>query len=114
MSKPKGSCKHCNGTGESLISKLPEDITRLIRKENEKHYIVKCYYCKGTGNYSGGTERVCFYAKPKQRKRKGCKKPAKFRVIMGRGYTIDLCEEHVKGFKHLGYHILELKELVEA
>ena len=53
--EPKGSCKYCKGTGENEISKIPQDKNRFIRKEDEKSYFVKCYYCEGDGAYSGGT-----------------------------------------------------------
>jgi hypothetical protein len=42
--EPKGSCKHCGGKGI---------ITSHIGEEGGYPY--KCTYCKGTGNYSGGT-----------------------------------------------------------
>jgi len=57
------------------------------------------------------TERQCFHAKPKKGDKVGCKKSAKYRVLMGRGFTIDVCEEHKKGYEGLGYRIVELKTL---
>jgi len=56
------------------------------------------------------TERQCFMAKPASWREKGCKRPAKYRVILN-GLTIDVCEVHVEGYKGLGYKIIELKEL---
>lgn len=43
--------------------------------------------------------------------RKGCKKPAKYRVVIGAGMTIDVCEKHVNGYRGLGLKVVELKEL---
>jgi len=57
------------------------------------------------------TERPCFFSKPKSWREKGCQNPAKFRVILGGGYFIDVCEEHVKGYQGLGLKIIELKEV---
>jgi len=57
------------------------------------------------------SERPCLYAKPKSWREKGCKKPAKFRVIFGEGFFIDVCEEQVEGYRGIGYKIIELKEL---
>ena len=57
------------------------------------------------------SERPCLYFKTKSGREKGCKKPAKYRVILGNGYFIDVCEEHVEGFRGLGYKIIELKEV---
>jgi len=45
--EPKGSCKHCDGKG-SLSRKLLPTATLIGEKGD-------CYYCLGTGNYSGGT-----------------------------------------------------------
>ena len=57
------------------------------------------------------SERQCFFAKRKSYREKGCRKPAKYRVILGRGFTIDVCEDHVIGYKGMGYRIVELKEI---
>lgn len=57
------------------------------------------------------TERPCFFSKPKSWREKGCKKEAKFRVILGKAFFIDVCEYHVEGYKGLGYKIIELKEV---
>ena len=59
------------------------------------------------------SERQCFFAKRRSYRERGCRKPAKYRVILGSGLTIDVCENHVKGYRGLGYRIVELKE-VEA
>jgi len=56
------------------------------------------------------TERPCFMSKPKSWREKGCRKLAKYRVILN-GLTIDVCEDHVDGYKGMGYKIIELKEL---
>ena len=59
------------------------------------------------------SERPCFYAKPKSWHEKGCKNPAKYRVVLGKGFTIDVCEDHIEIYRGMGYRVLELKE-VEA
>jgi hypothetical protein len=47
--EPKGSCKHCGGRGErGLIYDVPKDDFYVSRPKI-------CSFCKGTGNYSGGT-----------------------------------------------------------
>jgi len=57
------------------------------------------------------SERPCFFAKPVNPREKGCKKPAKKRVILGRGLTIDVCEDHVIGYMGMGYKIIDLEEV---
>ena len=57
------------------------------------------------------SERQCFFAKRKSYREKGCRKPAKFRVILGEGLKIDVCEDHVIGYRGMGYKIIELKEI---
>ena len=57
------------------------------------------------------SERPCFYAKPKTYREKGCRKPAKFRVVFGKGRFMDVCEDHVEGFRGMGYKILKLEEI---
>jgi len=56
--EPKGKCRHCGGSGTKVISKEPLDLSRLVRKIKEKHYLVKCYYCEGDGSSSGGTHAL--------------------------------------------------------
>ena len=58
------------------------------------------------------SERSCIYSKPKSYREKGCRNPAKYRVILSEGYFIDVCEEHVEGYRGLGLKIIELKEAV--
>lgn len=57
------------------------------------------------------SERPCFFVKPKTWRQKGCSKPARYRVVMGKGFFIDVCEEHVEGYKGLGFKIIKLEEL---
>lgn len=57
------------------------------------------------------SERPCAYSKPKSWREKGCQKPAKYRVIFGGGFFMDVCEDHVNGYKGMGYKIVELVEL---
>ncbi len=56
------------------------------------------------------TERPCLFKKTNSPKFKGCKNEAKHRVILGKGYFIDVCDEHVKQYKMLGLKIIPLKE----
>lgn len=55
------------------------------------------------------SERPCFFAKPVNPREKGCPNEAKWRVILGKGLTIDVCDEHVDGYKGLGYKIIPLE-----
>lgn len=55
------------------------------------------------------SERPCFFSKPITPREKGCKNEAKWRVILGRGFFIDVCDEHVEGYKGLGYKIVPLE-----
>lgn len=55
------------------------------------------------------TERQCFYAKKVSRREKGCQNEAKWRVVLGKGFTIDVCDEHVEAYRGMGYTILELR-----
>lgn len=57
------------------------------------------------------SERQCTYAKPKSWREKGCKNEAKFRVILGGGLFIDVCEKHVEGYRGLGLKIIVLEEV---
>jgi len=59
------------------------------------------------------SERPCFFSKPKNWREKGCKNEAKWRVILGKGFFIDVCDEHVEGYRGLGLKIMELRT-VEA
>jgi hypothetical protein len=56
------------------------------------------------------SERPCFFSKTKSWREKGCRKPAKYRVILGDGYTIDVCEVHVLPYRVMGLKIVELLE----
>ncbi len=58
------------------------------------------------------SERPCLYSKTTDYREKGCQKLAKFRVILGEGFFIDVCEEHVEGYRGLGKKIIELKEVI--
>ena len=55
------------------------------------------------------SERPCFYSKPKSWHEKGCKKPAKYRVVMSKGFFIDVCEDHIEIYRGMGYKVLELE-----
>jgi len=57
------------------------------------------------------SELPCFHAR--KGRKKGCKKPAVYRVLLGNGLVINVCEEHVVAYKGLGYKIIEL-ETVKA
>ena len=57
------------------------------------------------------TEKPCLYAKPKTPREKGCKSPAMWRVVLGKGYFIDVCDLHVGGYRGMGYKILKLEEI---
>ena len=55
------------------------------------------------------SELPCFHAR--KGRKKGCKKPAKYRVILGDGLVINVCSEHVVAYKGMGLRIIELKEV---
>jgi len=57
------------------------------------------------------SERPCFFAKTKSDREKGCRKPAKYRVLLGDGYFIDVCEEHVTSYRVMGLKVVELAEV---
>jgi hypothetical protein len=57
------------------------------------------------------SELPCFHAKRKDTRKVGCKKPAKYRVLLGNGIVINVCDEHVVAYKGLGYKIIELVEV---
>ncbi len=61
-----------------------------------------------------GTGRSCLFKKTDNPRAKGCQNDAKYRVILGKGYFIDVCEEHVGEYKMLGMKIISLEESVEA
>jgi hypothetical protein len=56
------------------------------------------------------TERQCLFKKKNSPRAKGCQNEAKYRVILGKGYFIDVCELHVGEYKMLGLKIVLLKE----
>lgn len=61
--EPKGSCKHCGGSG---LMFLTEEQTKRKLERLEKTGIpfsLKCRYCLGTGNYSGGTRTLRYAEK---------------------------------------------------
>lgn len=66
---------------------------------------------KKSGGERMTTERPCTYSKPRSWREKGCSLPAKYRVMLGGGYFMDVCEEHVKGYRGLGLKIIVLKEV---
>ena len=65
---------------------------------------------KGGGKIAK-TERQCLFARKKNWRAKGCKKPAVWRVLLGKGRFIDVCEDHVKGYRGLGLKIIKLEVL---
>lgn len=57
------------------------------------------------------TERPCASSKIKSYRERGCRKEAKFRVIIGEGLFLDVCEKHVVAYRLLGRKIIELAEM---
>lgn len=57
------------------------------------------------------TGRPCALSKVKSYREKGCRKEAKFRVIVGEGLFLDVCEDHVNGYRLIGHKIIELAEI---
>lgn len=55
------------------------------------------------------SELPCFHARPAGARKKGCKKPAKYRVLMGNGLVINVCEDHVFAYRGMGFKIIELE-----
>jgi hypothetical protein len=55
--------------------------------------------------------KPCFFSKTKSWREKGCKRQAKYRVILGNGYSIDVCEVHVIPYRVMGLKIVELVEV---
>jgi hypothetical protein len=55
------------------------------------------------------SELPCFHARPKGARKRGCKKSAKYRVILGRGHFINVCEDHVVAYRGMGYKVIELE-----
>ena len=55
------------------------------------------------------SELPCFHARPIGSRKRGCKRPAKYRVILGDGLVINVCEEHVEAYKGMGLKIIELE-----
>jgi len=51
--EPKGSCRHCGGTGR-VRSYIPRWVAGGLIRESES-LLRTCKWCKGTGVYSGGT-----------------------------------------------------------
>ena len=60
------------------------------------------------------TERQCLFKKKDSPRAKGCQNEAKYRVVLGKGYFIDVCEDHLQEYKMLGLKIISLKESVTA
>lgn len=58
------------------------------------------------------TERPCLFKHTESSRAKRCENEAKWRVILGKGYFIDVCEEHVGEYRMLGMKIIPLKESV--
>ena len=61
-----------------------------------------------------GTGRDCLFKKTESSRAKRCGKEAKYRVILGKGYFIDVCDDHVGEYKMLGMKIIPLQESVTA
>lgn len=58
------------------------------------------------------TGRPClFKKKDNPRAKKGCQNEAKHRVILGKGYFIDVCDDHVTEYRILGLQIIPLTEV---
>jgi len=60
------------------------------------------------------SELPCFHSRPIGSRKRGCKKRAKYRVLLGNGFVINLCEDHVEAYKGQGYKIIELKVEVKG
>ena len=61
------------------------------------------------------TGRPCLFKKKESNRARSCPNEAVFRVILGKGYFIDVCEEHSKEYKMLGLKMITLtKESVEV
>ena len=50
------------------------------------------------------TQRQCLFKNTENPRAKGCQNEAMYRVILGKGYFIDVCSDHV-----IQYRMLELK-----
>jgi hypothetical protein len=55
------------------------------------------------------SELPCFHAR--KGRKKGCKKPAEYRVLLGNGLVINVCALHVESYKGLGFKIIKLEEV---
>lgn len=55
------------------------------------------------------SERPCLYSKTKNIREKGCQEEAWWRVILGDGQKIDVCNTHVEGYKGIGLKIIKLR-----
>ena len=61
------------------------------------------------------TGRPCLFKKKESNRAKSCSNEAVHRVILGKGYFIDVCSEHVGEYKMLGLKIIPLmKESVSV
>lgn len=56
------------------------------------------------------TGRPCLFKKTEKPRTKGCQNEAKYRVVLGKGYFIDVCEDHLQEYKMLGLKIIPLVE----
>ena len=59
-----------------------------------------------------GTGRPCLFKHTEHPRAKRCTKYAICRVILGKGYFIDVCDDHVGEYKMLGLKIIPLQEIV--
>ena len=57
------------------------------------------------------SELPCFHSRPIGSRKRGCKKPAKYRVLLGNGFVINVCEDHLVAYRGMGLKIIELKEV---
>ena len=55
------------------------------------------------------SELPCFHSRPIGSRKRGCKKNAKYRVLLGNGFVINVCEEHIIAYRGMGFKIIELE-----